>query len=277
MTQTSRFVNIGSHRVRLLERPGTGPTFVLLHGIPGSARCWEPLIGQLADAHVVAPDLLGFGESSRSDDKVELHAENQAQLLSAVLDEIDVSKAVIVGHDFGGPIALELIRHRPDLVGGLVLAATNTFGDTPIPMPLRLILLPGIGPILERLLLSRAAQRMMLRQGVGSNATRLDPGTYLGDRSQSRATRLIFGHSLRNLATLYEPIAAALGSVLVPTLVIWGDRDPFFDVETGRRTADAISGARFELLAGAGHFLPAERPVELAALLESLAAEAAPT
>jgi pimeloyl-ACP methyl ester carboxylesterase len=275
MTITMRSVKIGNRRLRLLEQPGTGPTIVLVHGIPGSARCWERVIGQLTDAHVIAPDLLGFGESSRSGDKVELHAENQARLLAAVLDEIEVNNAVFVGHDFGGPIALELTRHRPDLVSGLVLAATNSFGDTPIPMPLRLILLPWIGPILERLLLSRTSQRMMLRQGVGPNAPRLDPATYLGDRSQSRATRLIFGHSLRNLATLYEPLAATLGSVHVPTLVIWGDSDPFFDVETGRRTAGAIGGARFELLADAGHFLPAERPVEFAALVASLAAETA--
>ena len=61
------------------------------------------------------------------------------------------------------------------------------------------------------------------------------------------------------------PLAATLPAVDAPTLVAWGDRDPFFGVAQARRTAAAVPGARLVLYRGAGHFLPEERPAELAA------------
>ena len=81
-----------------------------------------------------------------------------------------------------------------------------------------------------------------------------------------------FSASLTRLAELYGPIEQTLSTVSVPTFVAWGDRDPFFSVDQGRRTAHAIAGAQFELLERAGHFLPEERPNEVAALIAKLAA-----
>jgi pimeloyl-ACP methyl ester carboxylesterase len=66
-------------------------------------------------------------------------------------------------------------------------------------------------------------------------------------------------------------VAETLATVRVPALIGWGDRDPFFPVEVGRRTADLVQGARFQLYEGAGHFLPEERPAELATDLGRLA------
>lgn len=65
----------------------------------------------------------------------------------------------------------------------------------------------------------------------------------------------------------------ALQRVRVPALVVWGDRDPFFSVAQGRRTAAAIPGSRFELYAGCGHFVPEERPDALVADLRRVASE----
>lgn len=79
--------------------------------------------------------------------------------------------------------------------------------------------------------------------------------------------------SLRQLAELYRPVEDALGAISVPTLVGWGDHDPFFPVEQGRRTAEAVPGAELRLYEGAGHFLPEERPEELAADIALLVAE----
>jgi pimeloyl-ACP methyl ester carboxylesterase len=61
-----------------------------------------------------------------------------------------------------------------------------------------------------------------------------------------------------------------LTKVAVPAFVAWGTHDPFFSVEQGRRTAEAIAGARFELFEGAGHFLPEERASEVAVLIREL-------
>ena len=240
-------------------------TVVLLHGIPGSSRIWDGVVPLLASGcRVVVPDLLGFGGSGRSTDLVVLHAAGQAAALAQVLDHLGVGRAVLVGHDFGGPVALTLARRRPELVSGLVLLATNALADTPIPFPLSAVTWPGWGRLAARILFSAPSLSLMLRRAVGSPRPPLDIESALGDRGQRRAIRLIFQASLTGLAELYGPVQDGLAGVAVPALVGWGDRDPFFSVDQGRRTAAAIPGARLRLYEDAGHLLPEERPREVA-------------
>ncbi len=249
---------------------------MLLHGIPGSAASWDKVTGLLAPRHrVVVPDLIGFGESSRSCDVDELHARGQAEALLQALDALSIERATFVGHDFGGPVALMLWALAPWRITSLGLLSTNAFTDTPIPFPLSATTWPIVGALARSTLFSPASLRMMLRQGVGNPRVRVDPSTAVGDRDQARAIATIFSASLTRLGELYGPIERALQSVTVPTFVAWGDRDPFFSAEHGRRTARAIAGSRFELFEGAGHFLPDERPQEVAALVGALVAQPA--
>lgn len=251
-------------------------TVVLLHGIPGSGRSWREVADALApEIRVVVPDLIGFAGSARSDDIDVLHALGQASALEEVLLHLGAHRWIVVGHDFGGPVALTLARRRPELVGALGLLATNTFGDTPIPFPLSAVTLPVLGRPAGRMLLSRPSLRWMIRQGVGRPRPRIDVEAAVGDRSQHRAIRLIFETSLTRLADLYGPIEEGLRGIDVPTLVGWGERDPFFSVQQGRRTASTIPAARFRLYQGAGHFLPEERPAEVASDLARLVNAAA--
>jgi pimeloyl-ACP methyl ester carboxylesterase len=169
-------------------------------------------------------------------------------------------------------VALSLWARSPGHVRRLGLLATNAFTDTPIPFPLSAATWPMVGGVARAALFSAPSLRMMLRGGVGVPRVPIDAAAAVGDAEQARAIAAIFSASLTRLAELYGPIEQALSTVSVPAFVAWGDRDPFFSVEQGRRTARAISGARFELLAGAGHFLPEERAEEVAALILQLAA-----
>lgn len=248
------------------RRSGSGPTVVLLHGIPGQGRSWRPVQAALDGAFdVVVPDLIGFGDSHRPSrptiDNVGPAA--QAASVAALLDGLAVHDATVVGHDFGAPVAVLLAAARPDLVGALTLLAGNTFPDTPIPFPLSLTNAPVIGGPLSRLLFSAPSLHLMLRQGTGPGSAPPDAGVYLGDRDQRRAIATIFSGALTRLAELYSPIAAALAALPVPVLVGWGDRDPFFPIAQGERTAAAAS-ARLHVFHEAGHFLPHERPAEVA-------------
>jgi pimeloyl-ACP methyl ester carboxylesterase len=263
--------NLTDGRWIAAEATGSGPTVLLLHGIPGAGAVWNRVGDRLAAGHrVICPDLIGFGHSARSDDIRVLWADAQADGVLALLDDLEVTRALVVGHDFGGPVAAHLMAKAPSRFAGLVLASTNTFGDTPIPFPLSGILWPGIGGIWARMLFSAPSLRMMVRQGVGTNAPRLDPSVYVGDRGQVEAIRAIFSTALRELAKRYQPITDTLQGVHVPTRVVWGDRDPFFPLAQAERTAGLIEGATVTVLAGAGHFLPAERPTELADTIAAL-------
>ena len=257
------------------RRSGDGPAVLLLHGIPGSAASWEPVATQLpATLDVIVPDLLGFGASNRPRSLGDLHAPAQATALASLLDGLGIHTATVIGHDFGGPIALTLTTNRPDLVDALGLLATNAFTDTPIPFPLSLATASLIGPLARRVLFSGPSLRMMLRQGVGRGSARPDPSTHLGDRHQKRAIATIFAGRLTRLAELYGPVEAALSSAKVPAFVGWGDRDPFFDLAQGERTAAAM-GVELRVYEGAGHFLQHERPQEVAADVVALAAGSA--
>jgi len=247
--------------------------FLLIHGIPGSSATWNGVSTLLREHHdVLVPDLLGFGAETIPDVPDALLAPNQARHLLEVLDHAGVDQVVVVGHDFGGPVAAHLVAAAPERVAALALFATNAFPDTPIPFPLSTLKLPFVGVVAERLLFSRPSLAMMVRRGVGRPRQRFDLDRYIGDARRQATIATIFATSLRRLRELYTPVEAALRSATVPAIVGWGDRDPFFPLSVGQRTADLLPHAQFRLYEGAGHFLPDERPVQLAADLLELAA-----
>jgi pimeloyl-ACP methyl ester carboxylesterase len=259
------------------RRSGDGAPVVLLHGIPGQGVGWqrvEPLLVPRFD--VITPDLIGFGASdgpaTPSIDNVGPAA--QAAGVARLLDELGVRDAAVVGHDFGAPVALLLGAARPDLVSALVLLAGNAFPDTPVPFPLSLTTAPLIGGLCARVLFSSPSLALMLRQGTGSGTAPPDRATSLGDRRQRRTIAAIFRGALTHLADVYVPVAAALEGAAVPLVVGWGDRDPFFPVAQGQRTAEQGRG-RLRVFEGAGHFLPHERAADVAAEIAAVAAAAA--
>ena len=254
---------------------GSGPPVLLLHGLPGRGSVWDAVAERLAAARtVVVPDLLGFGASDRPTGLDQLHVDAQARALAEVLDDLALGPLTVVGHDFGGPVAVLLHRRRPDAVRALALFATNAFTDTPVPFPLSLVRLPVAGALVRRLLFTRLALTAMLLAGTGHPRPALDRTAHIGDDGQHRTIRTLFAGSLVELERLYRPVEDHLPQIDVPTLVGWGDRDPFFSVAQGRQTAAAIPGARFVAYAGAGHFLPAERPAELARDVAGISAHA---
>lgn len=247
------------------RRSGGGPVVVLLHGIPGSGEAWRPAAEMLpASLDVIIPDLLGFGGSIRPTRFEDLGAQTQASALEELLDELQIESATVVGHDFGGSVALSLVGRRPAMVQAIGLLATNAFPDPPVPFPLTMASMRIVGPLARRIMFSGPALSMMLREGVGPATSPPDPLTYLGDREQRRAIGAILAGSLTRLTEIYEPLEATLCQIDVPAFVGWGDHDPYLAVTQGQRTAYA-AGSELRIYEGAGHFLPHERPTELAA------------
>lgn len=245
-----------------LHRSGTrqGPAVVLIHGIPGAATSWSAVARRLEPDHdVVVADLLGFGQSPRPDD---LRAEAQATALLEALRRAGIDRATFVGHDFGGPIALSLYRRAPQMFDAIALMATNAFPDTPVPFPLSLVTLPVVGNAMSRVLFSPFALRAMLRRFGGRE---------LGDAASVRS---IFATTLQHLSELFAEYPSTLSSITVPTTVVWGSEDPFFPLSQGRATAELIAGSELVVLDGAGHFLPEQRPDEVADAIRSLVARA---
>jgi len=246
---------------------GSGHPVVLLHGFPGSGADWEPAATHLAESfRVVVVDLIGFGASSRPRRFEELWIDSQAEALADALDELGIEQTALVGHDYGGPVALTFVRRFSGRVTHVGLLSTNTFSDTPVDFPLSLLKLPLIGPLLDPVFFNGVALGALGR--MASKTAGVRPRR--NDGGEARSIQVIFGRVLRNLAALYEPVEGSLGEIHVPAVVIWGDRDMFFPASLGRRTAETLPAARFVLLDGCGHFTPIERTEAVAAEITNL-------
>lgn len=268
LTQT---VTVGTTRITVDIAPGPGTPLLLLHGIPGWRGTWHAAGSLLARRHhVIAPDLAGFGESDSP--RTPMHALEHASAMFEMLDQLGVSDVHVAGFDFGGPIAVSMIRLQPKRVKTLTLLATNVFTDTPIPAPLKIARVPLLGEAAFRLMMGKLGLTMMWYQAVRNRAAfpLADYRRALRFTRGLASTRQVFVHSLRHLDTLYRPIEDALPSISVPTLVIWGDADPFFPPSIGRRTANAIPAAGLLQLSQCGHFVPGEYPELVADAIASL-------
>lgn len=251
---------------------GTGRPLLLLHGIPGSSAAWAAVGERLTSrARVIIPDLAGFGRSRRP--ARDGYMEEQARSVRRLLERLGITDLVLGGHDFGGPVALTLVRLFPELrVRALILSATNLFTDTPIPPPLRLAGVPVLGPVLFRLM---AGNRLGLRLMYAAACARKSNLPWSRFRAHLTPSAMdmtwrIFHRSLSDLEANYGAIEAGLTGLRMPTLVLWGDRDPFFPGPVGERSARAIRGSDYHVLAGTGHFVPEEQPDLVADAIASL-------
>lgn len=253
--------------------PRTGPPVLLLHGIPGSSASWTHVESAIAArVQTIVPDLLGFGDSPGF--YRDGHAAEQAEALLRMLDSHRIESAHVVGFDFGGPTAVLLHRRSAERVRSLTLAATNVFTDTPIPAPLRIAKVPLLGELIFGAMFGRVGLSAMWYRATGDRNSFPRERFFAeagGDNGISTA-RHIFLRSLRDLKGTYREIEDTLAHLAVPTCVVWGDRDPFFPLAIGRRTQTAIPGASLEVLRGCGHFIPAERPEDFAAIIEKTVA-----
>ena len=259
-------VSLGSGSTMAVDRYGdSGPAVVLLHGIPGWRGTFASVAERLEErCRVFVPDLLGFGESDDAQEGA--HAREHANAILELVDALQLERVHLVGFDFGGPTAVLAAGLAPARVQSLTLAATNLFPDTPIPAPLRIAKAPLLGDLAFRLAFGCLGLAMMWPAAVADR--RAFPFRRYREALRFRRgvdeTRRIFLASLRDLPGLYGEVERVASRLELPSVVLWGDRDPFFPVSVGEKTAAALR-ARLEVLPGCGHFVPEERPREMAA------------
>jgi pimeloyl-ACP methyl ester carboxylesterase len=262
------------------HRVGEGPLLVLVHGITSSSRTWERVIPLLAERHtVIAPDLLGHGLSAkpRGDYSLGAYASGLRDLLVALGEP----PATVVGHSMGGGIAMQLAYQFPERVERLALVGSGGLG-TDVHLLLRAATVPGAEYLVPLLL------RRELRGAVGGLAAGLrrlgwrpSPDlegmalglVSLGDDDARRA----FVHTARSIMDFSGQRVSAEDRLYlaegVPTLIVWGERDPMIPVAHGRRAHEAMPGSRLEVFEHAGHFPFNDDPVRFARVLSRFVAE----
>ena len=270
---TTRWTKVHGHEVAY-RQAGSGPVLVMIHGIAGSSGTWVPVMPLLAEGYtVIAPDLLGHGESAkpRGDYSLGAYASGVRDLLGVLGHE----RATIVGHSLGGGIAMQFAYQFPQMAERLVLVGSGGLGKEVSPV-LRALSLPGTEYLLPVVL---APQIHDLVGSIGSVfgrfGLRSDP--FLGEvwNSWSRLTDVraqrAFIHTIRAVIDIAGQRVSACDRLYlaneVPTLIVWGDRDAVIPVGHAHIAHELMPGSRLEVVEGAGHFLPIERPELLDRLL----------
>ncbi len=262
---------------------GRGPVLALVHGITNSSASWEPVLGLLAQHFtVVAPDLLGHGDSAKPRGDYSLGA--NASLLRDLLLALGHERASVAGHSLGGGIAMQFAYQFPERVERLILVSSGGLGRQVTPV-LRAVALPG-----AELVLPLLASGPLVGAGtaLGGFVDRL--GLSLGADITAMATgfaslrdieaRRAFVHTARSVIELGGQRVNATDKLYlaeaVPTLIAWGDRDPIIPARHGIRAHELMPGSRLELFAGAGHFPHHDDPVRFATAIEEFVAQTAP-
>jgi len=256
------------------RRAGSGPPLLLLHGIPTSSRLWDAVGADLAgDLDVVAPDLLGYGESAKPPDR-DVSMAAQAELMPKLLDALGVERSIVVGHDLGGAVAQRIAVDAPERVAGLVLIDSVSFDSWPI---LRMRMLRTLAPPFARRWPRRwfawfaLTMRPYVRGGDAREAFSAGLAAWSADTAGAEA----FVRNARAMdPRITEEVAPRLAEIGVPAHVVWGRKDPFQKVRWAARLRDAIPGATLTVLDG-GHFLPWDAPAEVAREIRALAARCA--
>jgi pimeloyl-ACP methyl ester carboxylesterase len=241
---------------------GSGEPLLMIQGLGYGRTGWGPAPARLAQRfEVVTFDNRGFGDSDITPGPY-----TTAQLAGdalALLDTLEIERAHVLGISLGGMIAQELVLAEPARVQKLVLCSTTAGGPTAVPMPGKTAALMQRQPRLD----PHEAMRLFVE-----NALSPEPPEGLVDEIVAYRTANPpdgAGWYAQAQAGAAHDAMARLGEIRMPTLVLHGTADNVVDAGNASLIADAIPGARLELLDGVGHLLPWERPDEFVAVVEA--------
>jgi len=255
------------------RRGGSGQKILLIHGLAGSSKTWDDVMPLLTPhADVIAVDLLGHGESAKPTGDYSLGA--FASGLRDFLSILGIDSVTIVGHSFGGGVAMQLAYQHPHLVDRLVLVGSGGLGRE-VSWLLRLLTLPGAEYVMP----------IAFPKPIVDRAT--DVGRQLGRRNirsprlaeMWRAYSSLAGATnrkafVRTMRGVIEPTGQTVDAsdrlylaAHVPTMIVWGDQDGIIPVQHGYAAHDLIPTSRLEILEGVGHFPHVEQADTVANLL----------
>jgi len=272
-----RYVEVTLHGHRITYREAGDPrlpVLVLVHGITSSSATWDPVIPALAEhAHVIAPDLLGHGESDKPEADYSLGA--QASGLRDLLGLLGHDRVSLVGHSLGGGVAMQFAYQYFEHCDRMVLVSSGGLGRE-VSVALRAATLPG-----AELVLPVIAHRQVRDAGVamsrllGRLPVRLRPS--VGEVARGYAsladspTRSAFVHTLRSVVGPGGQRVSAINRLYLAegraTLIVWGALDTVIPVGHAHAAHAAIPGSRLEIFEQSRHFPHQDEPVRFARVL----------
>lgn len=259
---------------RAYRKMGSGPALLLLHGLGCDSSTWLGVMPTLAKHYtVIAPDLLGHGESDKPNADYSLGA--YANGMRDLLTILDIDKVTVLGHSLGGGIAMQFAYQFPERTERVALVSTGGLGPEVTPL-IRLLTIPGSGFVIG------AATSRPLRPIVSGGLRALSkiglPLTHdldevseiyenLADPDMRRAVQRVTSHVLNWRGQYVTMTDRAYLARLMPMLVIWGKQDAVIPVSHAETARAYAPKAEIHVLDKTGHFPHKDHPEEFCRLV----------
>ncbi|HEY4640342.1 MAG TPA: alpha/beta hydrolase [Thermoanaerobaculia bacterium] len=265
-----RYAEVGDIRLHYVEE-GEGPLVVMLHGFPEFWFSWRKQIPAIAKAgyRVIAPDLRGYGQSSRPDDVDAYRMTCIVQDIAGLIVQ-NGGKCTLVGHDWGGIASWLLTMLHPSLIERLVILNAPHFVpmrreiDRSLEQKLRLTYQLFFNlPVLPELFLKLFGKPLMRRIG---SFTPEEVQTYVDAWRKPGATTAMLNY-YRAIRKHRAELRGLIRKIEMPVMLIWGERDPVFGVAMTENFSEWVPDLRVERIPEAGHFVQTDAAEKVNALL----------
>ena len=239
-----KFLQIDGNKIRYLESGDSKQTLVLVHGLGASAERWEHVIPLFADNfRIIVPDLIGFGLSDKP--QVDYTPEFFSEFLEKFFVASGTKRPYLVGSSLGGQISVEYTVSHPNNVEKLVLVSPAGVMKQSTPA-LDAYIIAALYPNEHS-----AKNAFELMEGSGDNIDQKIINGFI-ERMRLPNAKLAFMSTVLGLKNS-ELITSKLSSISVPTLIIWGSRDPVIPINHADNFVSAIQDCQFFRMDGCGH------------------------
>jgi pimeloyl-ACP methyl ester carboxylesterase len=248
-------VNAGGVRLNVVDE-GSGTPILFVHGFPLSHDMWRGQLQLSAKYRLIVPDLRGFGDSEVVPGKATMP--QMADDCAALLDAMHVrDKIVLCGLSMGGYVGMQFVKRHGERLRGLVLCDTRAAADSPEARETRLKMADHV----RRHGTAAVAEAMVPKLfGQATFADKPEIVAELRNTIENSHPDAIAAAQLGMAER--EDVRAMLPSIAVPTLVVVGREDAISPIDEMRAMAEAVPGAKFHIVEGAGHMSPLEMPDE---------------
>jgi pimeloyl-ACP methyl ester carboxylesterase len=264
MAVQDKYISLGGHRHRYIEKGGSERTILLIHGISSSLDFYEQVIPHLSRSfRVIAFDLLGFGLSDKPQGK-KYSLELYSSLILEFLEKTGSTGGNLsaIGHSMGGKYLIASALLNKGTYNRLVLS--NTDGFIHVPSFVRGISLPGVRSVLKKIITAENVSAKMFATAF-HDTKKVDEESYRKNLGMARDpeafdTVMALNRNLMKLDLNRTGLRKRLSEIDVPVLVIWGDKDRYIDPSVAESVRKEIPAAKLVMFRECGHSPMLEYP-----------------
>jgi len=268
-TPQTRILQIHGNAVAVRDY-GQGDVVMLIHGFAGWSDTWEEVVTRLVtrQKRVIAVDLIGAGASARSDNSSDYATDAQARLLLSVMHQLGIENATLIGHSYGGRVAMQTAILDSAKVHKIIAIAPEAFATDRPPMA-KLVGLPLFGYALAYWSTAPALIGIGLR-----SVSRRKAWVTAAEVERYAMPVRVLGHLQGQIVQSVSPkdgdmpVPRHFARITCPVYVIWGDSDPVFPATDGLKLVDQLPDAHLAIVPQCGHLPHVEAAEETWQLID---------